>query len=172
MAYCHIAHNCTVGNCVIMGNNATLAGHCTVEDFAIIGGLSAYHQFTRIGCYAMVGGMSRVPQDVPPYLIGAGIPFKLGGINRVGLKRRGFNLDVRIALTRAFKILYRSHLHLEEALERIEKELEPIPEILHFLDFCRGTKRGIIGLKGITRGVKSDLDFDRMMENCVSLRGP
>ncbi len=86
MAYCHVAHNCTVGNHVIMSNNATLAGHVTVEDYAIIGGLTPIHQFVRIGRYAMVGGLSRVTHDIPPYTIGAGIPYKFGGLNIVGLK--------------------------------------------------------------------------------------
>ena len=115
MAYCHVAHNCKVGNRVIMSNNATLAGHVTVEDCAIIGGMTPIHQFVRIGRYAMVGGMSRVTHDIPPYTIGAGIPYKFGGLNIIGLKRHGFPLEIRRELSRAFKLLYRSHLQIEEA---------------------------------------------------------
>ncbi|MFI0434193.1 MAG: acyl-ACP--UDP-N-acetylglucosamine O-acyltransferase [Parachlamydiaceae bacterium] len=148
MAYCHVAHNCEVGNGVIMSNNATLAGHVTVEDYAIIGGMTPIHQFVRIGRHAMVGGMSRVTHDVPPYTIGAGIPYKFGGLNIIGLKRHGFSLDIRRELSKAFKILYRSQLHIEEALKKIEKELKPLPEIHHFIEFCRLTKRGLIGLQG------------------------
>lgn len=150
MAYCHIAHNCSVGNGVIMSNNATLAGHVIVEDFAIISGFVPVHQFSRIGKYAMVGGMSRITRDVPPYTIGAGIPYKFGGINIIGLKRHSFPLKTRQELGKAFKIVYRSRYRLEEALERIEKELEQLPEIRHFVDFCRASKRGLLGLEGLT----------------------
>ena len=145
MAYCHVAHNSSVGNGVIMSNGATLAGHVTVEDFAIIGGLSAVHQFARVGRHAMVGGMSRVSHDVLPYTIGAGAPYKLGGLNLVGLRRRGFTFATRKELARAFKLIYRSNLTLKDALQRIENELEPIEEIRNILDFCRNSKRGLIG---------------------------
>ena len=148
MAYCHVAHNCVVGNQVIMSNNATLAGHVTVEDCAIIGGMTPIHQFVRIGRYAMVGGMSRVTHDIPPYSIGAGIPFKFGGLNIIGLKRHGIPLETRRELSKAFKLLYRSQLHIDEALRRIELELKPLPEIQHFVEFCRNTKRGLMCLQG------------------------
>jgi UDP-N-acetylglucosamine acyltransferase len=146
MAYCHVAHNCTIGNRVIMGNNAMLAGHITVEDHVIISGLTGVHQFVKIGKNAMIGGMSRITHDIPPYTIGAGIPFKFGGLNIIGLKRHGFPLKVRLALGKAFKWLYRSKLSFQEALEKTEKELEPIPEIQHWLKFCRESKRGIMGI--------------------------
>jgi len=149
MAYCHIAHNCVVGERVIMSNNATLAGHVIVEDCAIISGFVPVHQFSRIGKYAMVGGMSRITRDVPPYTIGAGIPYKFGGINIVGLKRHGFSLKTRQELGKAFKIVYRSKYRLEEALAQIEKMVEPLPEVLHFIDFCRSSKRGLLGLEGV-----------------------
>ncbi len=147
MAYCHIAHNCTLGNNVIMSNNATLAGHVTVEDFAIVGGMTPVHQFVRIGSYAMVGGLSRVTHDVPPYTIGAGIPFKFGGLNRIGLKRRGFSLETRQELAKAFRLLYRSKLHLEEALTRCENELKPLPEVLHWIEFCRAPNAASLACK-------------------------
>ena len=147
MANCHVAHNCSIGNRVILGNNAALAGHITVEDCAIISGLTGVHQFVRIGCYAMIGGMSRVTHDIPPYTIGGSIPFKFGGLNMVGLKRHGFSLETRIALSQAFKILYRSQLGFNEALVRIEQEVKPFPEVKHWLKFCRESKRGLMGLK-------------------------
>jgi UDP-N-acetylglucosamine acyltransferase len=150
MAYCHIAHNCTLGNRVIMSNNATLAGHVTVEDYAIVAAMTPIHQFVRIGGYAMVGGLSRVTHDIPPYTIGGGIPFKFGGLNIIGLKRHGFPLKTRIELSKAFKLLYRSKLHMEEALKCIEEEVEPLPEIKHWLKFCRESKRGLMGLQGVT----------------------
>ena len=144
MAYCHIAHNSVLGDRVIMSNNATLAGHVTVEDAAIIGGLSAVHQFARIGRHAMVGGMSRVTHDVPPYTIGAGSPYRLGGLNLVGLRRHGFPLQSRIALAKAFRLMYRSNLTHAEALRRTEEEVERTAEIQFWLDFCHSSKRGII----------------------------
>lgn len=146
MAYCHVAHHCEVGDHVIMSNNATLAGHVIVEPYAIIGGMTPIHQFTRIGRHAFVGGMSRVTHDVPPFTIGAGIPFKMGGLNLVGLKRRGFNLATRTELSKAFKILYRTNMRFEDALERIEEECLPLPEVRQFLDFCHASKRGLICL--------------------------
>jgi len=154
MAYCHIAHDCKLGKQVIMANNATLAGHVIVEDYAIVGGLSAVHQFARVGTHAMIGGMSRVPKDVPPYFLGAGGPFRFGGINVVGLKRRGFSLHVRSALTHAFKLLYRSSLSLDDALEAIEETVDDIPEVRHLVAFCRQTKRGIIARGGIKAASK------------------
>ncbi len=144
MAYCHVAHNSVLGDGVILANNATLAGHVTVEDAAVIGGLSAIHQFARVGRHAMVGGMSRVTHDVPPYTIGAGSPYRLGGVNLVGLRRHGFSLQSRIALAKAFKILYRAGLPVTEALAQIEGEIESTPEIQRLVEFCRSTKRGII----------------------------
>lgn len=150
MAYCHIAHNCVLGNRVIMSNNATLAGHVLVEDCAIVAGFTPIHQFVRIGGYAMVGGMSRVTHDIPPYTIGGGIPYKFGGLNMIGLKRHGFPLKVRQELSKAFKLLYRSKLHLEEALALTEKEVEPLPEVKHWIKFCRESKRGLLGLQGIS----------------------
>lgn len=152
MAYCHVAHNCVVGNHVIMSNNATLAGHVIIEDYAIIGGLTPIHQWVRVGRNAMVGGMSRVTHDIPPFTIGAGIPFKFGGLNIVGLKRHQFPLTTRRELSKAFKLLYRSQLHLEEALQRIEKEVQPLPEVLHFVNFCRQSRRGLMGLQGVSQG--------------------
>lgn len=146
MAYVHIAHNCKLGKQVVMANNATLAGHVTIEDHAIIGGMTPIHQFSRIGAYAMVGGLSRIPHDVPPYTLGAGIPFKLGGLNLVGLRRHNFSLDVRRELSRAFRLLYRSKLRVPDAIARMEAELYKYPEVLHFIDFCRHSKRGLGGL--------------------------
>jgi UDP-N-acetylglucosamine acyltransferase len=151
MAYCHVAHNCEIGNRVVMSNSAMLAGHVVVEDHAIIGGMTPIHQFSRIGCYAMVGGFSRVPRDVPPYTVGGGFPYKFGGINIIGLKRHQFPLEVRVALSKAFKITYRSGLHLEEAISEIESQLEPFAEVKHWIEFCQKSKRGLLGLEGVTK---------------------
>ncbi|MCB1111390.1 MAG: acyl-ACP--UDP-N-acetylglucosamine O-acyltransferase [Chlamydiales bacterium] len=151
MAYCHVAHNCQLGNNVIMSNAATLAGHVIVEDHAIIGGMTPVHQFSRIGRNAMVGGLSRVTNDVPPFTIGGGIPYKMGGLNIVGLKRHHFSFETRRELTRAYKLIYRSNLSFEEALDRCETELERFPEVEHFIRFCRESERGLIGLQGILK---------------------
>lgn len=161
MAYCHVAHNCEIGNRVIMANSAMLAGHVIVEDFAIIGGMTPVHQFSRIGCYAMVGGFSRVPKDIPPYTIGGGFPYKFGGVNIIGLKRHKFPIEVRAALSKAFKITYRSGLYLEQAMAQIEQELEPLHEIKHWVQFCKNSKRGLIGLEGVTKaGVEEGEDSE------------
>ena len=160
MAYCHIAHNCIVGDRVIMSNNATLAGHCIVEDHAIIGGFTPIHQFVRIGTHAMVGGMTRVGQDIPPYTIGGDIPFRLAGLNRVGLKRHQFPLNVRKELLRAFRLVFRSDFTLNEALDKIERELEPFKEVQHFVAFCRESKRGIIGFAKQPDNMDENLALD------------
>jgi len=156
MAYSHIAHDCRVGSHVIMANNATLAGHVEVGDHAIIGGMTPLHQFVRVGRYAMVGGMSRIPQDIPPYTIGGGIPYKMGGINLVGLKRNGFDLKQRQLLSRTFRLMYRSGLKFHAALDAIEEQIELIPEVQHWLDFCRATKRGVISVQGVMSGKNAE----------------
>lgn len=146
MAYCHVAHNCVVGNHVIMSNGATLAGHVIVEDHAIIGGMTPIHQFARVGTHAMVGGMSRVTHDIPPYTVGGGVPYKLGGINLVGLKRRGFTQADRSVIASLFNITYRLGHRLEEALERIQSEHGQSPWAQNWIKFCRESKRGLIDL--------------------------
>jgi len=151
MAYCHVAHNCEIGNHVIMANNAMLAGHVIVENNVVIGGMTPIHQYSRIGCFAMVGGLSRITHDVPPYTIGAGSPYRLGGLNLVGLKRNNFSHDIRKDLAKAFRLTYRSGLHLSDALQRIEQEVEMTPHIRHWIEFCRTSKRGLIGFQGISQ---------------------
>lgn len=143
MAYSHVAHECSVGDGVIMANSANLAGHVTVEDCAIIGGLTPVHQFCRIGCYAMVGGASAVQKDILPYSKSFGVPARVYGTNSVGLTRRGFPEMTRNLLHKAFKLIFYSNLNTSQAVERIRTELEPVPEIVHLLEFIEGSKRGI-----------------------------
>ncbi len=143
MAYSHVAHDCQVGNRVILANGSTLAGHVTVGDFAILGGLSAVHQFTRVGSHVMVSGGSMVAQDIPPYTIAQGDRAKTVGLNLIGLQRRGFSEATVRGIKRAYKLVYRSGLRLESALERIDAELEETPELKVFVDFIRGSERGI-----------------------------
>lgn len=143
MAYSHIAHDCKIGNQVIMANSSTLAGHITVEDFAIVGGVVAIHQFVRVGCYAIVGGASAIPQDIPPYMTASGNRARLYGLNLVGLKRHRFPEATISSLKQAYRILFRSHLPLRKAMEKVEQEIPDLPEIRHLLEFLRSSKRGI-----------------------------
>jgi UDP-N-acetylglucosamine acyltransferase len=143
MAYVHIAHDCKIGNSVIMANVATLAGHVVVEDHAYIGGLSAVHQFARIGAYAMVGGFSGVAQDIPPYMTASGPRAKLFGLNTIGLKRHGFSDSTINELKKAYKILFREKRTLKDAIKKIQEDLPYTDEIKHLIDFIQKNKRGI-----------------------------
>ncbi len=143
MAYSHVAHDCTLGDRVIMANGATLAGHVRIDDFAILGGLCAVHQFTRVGCHVMISGGSMVAQDIPPYTIAQGDRAKTVGVNQIGLKRRDFSDEIVSDIKQAYKLVFRSGLRLEEALDRIAAELTDSPEIRVFTDFIRGSERGI-----------------------------
>jgi UDP-N-acetylglucosamine acyltransferase len=163
MAYCHVAHNCEIGNQVIMSNGAMLAGHVIVEDYAIIGGMTPIHQFCCIGRNAMVGGLSRVSHDIPPYTIGAGSPYKVGGINLIGLKRKGFSLEERKAIHQAFKLTYRSDLSLADALEAIERQVPMNEHVAHWLSFCRHSKRGLIGLRNTEVSLQEE-EIDELEE--------
>lgn len=143
MAYSHVAHNCIVGDHVVMANCATLAGHVTVGNRAIIGGLSGVHQFVQIGDLVMIGGMTKITQDIPPYLLVDGNPAQIHGINRVGLMRNGFSEESRREIKKIFKLLYRSNLNLTQARESL-KEMEPTAEVKRFLEFLEEkSKRGI-----------------------------
>jgi UDP-N-acetylglucosamine acyltransferase len=145
MAYSHVAHDCHIGNGVVMANAATLAGHVVVEDYAILGGLCAILQFTRIGAHVMIGGATSVTLDVPPYTIVTGDrrESRLRGLNLVGLKRRGFSDETISALKKAYKILALSGLKLSEAIEKMKAEVPPSPEVEHFISFIESSKRGV-----------------------------
>jgi len=143
MAYCHVAHDCIVGNRVIMANGSTLAGHVVAEDHAILGGLSAVHQYTRIGESAMLSGGAMVGQDVPPFTIAAGDRARLRGVNSVGLRRRGFAEETIALIKRAYRILVLSKLKLADALARIRAELPQVPEIQQLVEFVAQSERGI-----------------------------
>ncbi|HLX70336.1 MAG TPA: acyl-ACP--UDP-N-acetylglucosamine O-acyltransferase [Verrucomicrobiae bacterium] len=143
LAYCHLAHNVTLGNRIIMSNVATLAGHITVEDCAVIGGLAAVHQFCRIGKMSIIGGCSKVVQDVPPFMMADGNPASTRFVNKVGLERNGVSEEAQTALKSAYKVLFREGLTIPNALEEIEKKWPAIPEIKHLVQFIRGSERGI-----------------------------
>jgi UDP-N-acetylglucosamine acyltransferase len=143
MAYCHVAHNCKLGNHIVMANAANLAGHIHVDDFAIIGGLTGVHQFTRIGAHCIIGGTSAVTKDVPPFVIAAGNFAKLYGLNIVGLKRRGFTDEMIQTIRKAYRIVFRSSMLLSTAIKKVEQEVEDLPEVRQFLDFIRKSERGV-----------------------------
>lgn len=143
MAYSHVAHDCRLGNHVILANGATLAGHVEVDDHAILGGLCAVHQFTRVGAHTMISGGSMVNQDIPPYTIAQGDRAKTVGLNLVGLKRRGFSEGAVRGIKKAYRLIFRSGLGQTEALAQIAAELEPSPELNHFVEFIRNSQRGI-----------------------------
>lgn len=143
MAYTHVAHDCEIGNHVVLSNAVNMAGHVIIEDWAVVGGLSPIHQFVRIGAHAFIGGASRVAQDVPPYVRMAGSPPKLYGLNSVGINRRGFSEEVCRALKSAYQILFQSGLNVTQGLERAEGEVEQLPEVRHLLTFIRSSERGI-----------------------------
>lgn len=145
MAYCHIAHHCHVGNSVIMSNAVNLAGHVIIEDEVVIGGMSAFHQNTRVGRYAMVGGMSRVLCDVPPYTVGGGIPYKIGGVNRVGLQRKNFSGEQKKELVQIFNTVYRNpELSYSKRLEELEEKFSASDLGKQWIQFCKASKRGLI----------------------------
>ena len=143
MAYAHVAHDCVIGNRVVLANQATLAGHVLVEDKAIIGGLSAVHQFVRIGTLSIVGGCSKVVQDVPPFMLVDGHPAKAYGINTVGLNRAAVSKNEKAALKKAFKILFREGLSVKNATAKIQEELPETSSLQTLLQFLKGSTRGI-----------------------------
>ena len=143
LAYCHVAHNCTLGNHIIMSNVATLAGHVIVEDYAVIGGLAAIHQFCRVGKMSIIGGCSEVVQDVPPFMMADGNPAATRTVNKVGLERNGVSEKTQTALKKAYKILFREGLTIPNALKRIEKDLPTSPELEHLIQFAQSSERGI-----------------------------
>jgi UDP-N-acetylglucosamine acyltransferase len=143
MAYAHVAHDCLLGDGVVLANSVALAGHITIEDRAIIGGLVGVHQFVRIGRLAIIGGCSRVIQDVPPYATAVGMPARVYGVNSEGLRRAGVAPEVKDRLHHAFRVLFRSKLSMPTALAQLEAEAAGVPEIRHLIDFVRASKRGV-----------------------------
>lgn len=144
MAYVHIAHDCVIGNHVVLANAVNMAGHVIIEDYVSVGGMTPIHQFVRIGKHSFIGGGLRVPKDVPPYILAAGEPLNYEGINKVGLSRRGFSTETLIQLRRAYKLIYRSGLNVSQAIRQIENTMELIPEIRDIINFIRASERGII----------------------------
>jgi UDP-N-acetylglucosamine acyltransferase len=144
MSYVHLAHDCHVGDGIIISNGTQLAGHVTIGQKAIISGLVAVHQFAVIGGFSFIGGCSRVSKDVPPFVKAVGNPIKLYGLNSVGLERNGFPEEVRRELKRAYRLFFKSGLNLSQARERAVAELHPYPEIQEFLAFFDRSDRGSV----------------------------
>lgn len=143
LAYTHVAHDCQIGNNVIMSNNATLAGHVQVEDSVVLGGMAGVHQFCRIGARAMIGGCSKVEKDVPPFLIVDGQPALVRGINLIGLQRANFSEDQLSRIKAAYRLLYREGLNRSQALEKLAQHPQAAqPDIQAFLDFAAKSERG------------------------------
>ncbi|MDZ7758711.1 MAG: acyl-ACP--UDP-N-acetylglucosamine O-acyltransferase [Desulfovermiculus sp.] len=148
MAYAHVAHDCILGDEVILANAATLAGHVTVHNKAVVGGLSAVHQFVHIGESAYIGGMTGVSRDVPPFMLVAGERGWLHGLNVIGLRRQGFTKDEVSLLKRAYQLIWRSGLRREDALLRARKELDVSnPRLSRLLEFIESSTRGVISPK-------------------------
>lgn len=142
MAYAHIAHECQVGDHNVIANSVAMAGHVTIMDHATLSGLIVIHQHVRIGSHAIVGGLSRVPKDVPPFVMCAGSPLRIVGINKVGLQRKGFSKEQMQVVERAYRILYRSKLNISQALAKLGEEPNT-PEMDLLVKFIKDSQRGI-----------------------------
>lgn len=143
MSYVHLAHDCHVGDGVIIANGTQLAGHVTIQNRASVSGLVAVHQFVTIGTFAFVGGCSRVNQDIPPYVKAVGNPIELYGLNTIGLQRAGFDAETVSALKRLYRLFFNSELNLSQAVDRARTELPSLPEVERFLTFVTNSQRGV-----------------------------
>jgi UDP-N-acetylglucosamine acyltransferase len=143
LAYCHVAHDCVIGDHVIFSNSSGLAGHVVVEDRVILGGMTAVHQFCRLGRHAITGGVAKIVKDVPPFMMADGNPGVLRGLNQVGLERHGFSADEVRALKESYKTLFWRHLSQADALAALRSR-SPLPECVRYLaDFIESSRRGI-----------------------------
>ena len=143
LAYTHVAHDCQLGDHIIMSNVGTLAGHVIVEDRAIVGGLAAVHQFCRIGTMSIIGGCSKVVQDVPPYMMVDGNPAATRTLNKEGLKRNGVDEDTQKSMRQAYRILFRSEQTFTNAVKQVRADVATSPELEHLLAFIESSERGI-----------------------------
>jgi UDP-N-acetylglucosamine acyltransferase len=144
MAYSHVAHDCQLGNKIVMSNVATLGGHVEVGDWVIMGGLSAVHQFTKVGAHCFIANNAAVTRDVPPYVMAVGQPAVPHSVNSEGLKRRGFSPEQILNIRRAYRLLYRSGTKLKDAMEQLERTAETQAEIKPFVEFIRRSSRSIV----------------------------
>ena len=144
MATVHIAHDCQIGNNTIFANSVTLAGHVNIGDYVILGGFTLVHQFCQLGAHCFTAMNSVISKDVLPFLMVSGHMAKPHGLNTEGLKRRGFSGEALSELRRAYKIIYRSNLTLEQAMEQLEPSSQSCAEVKQLLDFLKGVTRGIV----------------------------
>lgn len=144
LAYTHVAHDCVVGNDVTFSNNAQIAGHVVIEDWAVLGAFAGVHQFCRVGAHTMLAAYAVVLQDVPPFVTVQGYPAKPHGTNNEGLRRRGFTADDILAVRRAYKVLYREGLTLDEARQRLVLAAQAAPALVPLVAFLDATTRGIV----------------------------
>ncbi len=146
MNYVHVAHNCRIGDDVILTNGSQIAGHCVIEEYAAVEGMAGVHQFCRIGGHAFVAAGAKVAQDVPPYSMVAGAErARLVGINEIGLQRRGFTPETISALKAAMRTIFYSKLLREEALQKVLDELGSTPEVRRLVEFIAASERGVVG---------------------------
>ncbi len=143
MMYCHIAHDCIIGNHAVIANGATLGGHVIIEDYVIAGGLVGVHQFVRVGTGSILGAGSMVSKDVPPYCNATGDRVRLRGLNLEGLRRRGFSRDQIDALKKAYRLIFRSGLKTKEALQKARTEIPQTREVGHMIRFIESSERGV-----------------------------
>lgn len=144
MAYSHVAHDCIIGDEVILANSIQMGGHVEIGDYAIIGGATVIHQFSLIGEYAMVGGGFRITQDILPYSTVAGYPLRCLGLNSIGLKRRGFSEDTIAVLKKLFRFLMSKKMNTSQAMAKIDDEIEKIPEVVKVLELIKNSDRGVV----------------------------
>jgi UDP-N-acetylglucosamine acyltransferase len=144
MAYCHIAHDCDVGNQTIFANNSSLAGHVRIEDYVILGGFTLVYQFCAMGMHSFSGASTLIVKDVPPFVTVWGNRAEAYGINKEGLKRRGFSRETIRALHQAYKIIYKQNLTTEQAIETLKELCEKHPEVRQLVTFLQQSKRGIV----------------------------
>ncbi len=147
MAYAHVAHDCMIGNDIILANNASLGGHVTVEDFVVFGAFCGIHQYVKIGAHSFLGRSTKIVQDIPPYVLVTGLPGGPIGINSVGLKRRGFSDKTIRNLRRAYVIVYRRGLRLKDAIDELSAMVDDCPEIQLFIAALKNSKRGVARVK-------------------------
>ena len=143
MSQAHVAHDCVLGDHVVVASLTALAGHVEVEDCAVVGGVTGVHQFVRIGAYSMVGGASRLIQDAPPYMSAAGNPAVVRGVNTIGLRRAGFAPSQRKELKDVYRLLYRSDLNITQVLDILRAQPRLSAPVAHLVRFIEGSKRGL-----------------------------
>jgi UDP-N-acetylglucosamine acyltransferase len=144
MAYCHVAHDCILGDNIVMSNGVTLAGHVRIADHVVVGGLSAVHQFSRLGRHSFVGGMTGIARDLPPYMLAVGVRGGIQGPNVVGLRRMRCPAPVITAVRAAFRLIWLSGIPRREALERAESAFAGVPEVMEIIAFVRESERGAL----------------------------